>query len=135
MTTFLKSPTRNRAMACSRAAPVASLALISSWIGVEVGYIADQFAHLEIERDAYVTFVETIPYRFYPILMLLFVVWVALRGRDFGPMLRAERRALGGSDRDTDARLLAAAIDPGARAETVPPDRVVALASEWPAPE
>lgn len=76
------------------AAPVASLALISSWIGVEVGYIADQFTHLGIERDAYLTFVETIPFRFYPILMLLFVAWVALRGRDFGPMLRAERRAL-----------------------------------------
>ncbi len=76
------------------AAPVASLALISSWIGVEVGYIADQFAHLGIERDAYLTFVETIPFRFYPILMLLFVLWVGLRGRDFGPMLRAEMRSL-----------------------------------------
>jgi len=76
------------------AAPVASLALISSWIGVEVGYIADQFAQLGIERDAYLTFIETIPYRFYPILMLLFVAWLAFRGRDFGPMLRAERRAL-----------------------------------------
>ncbi|MGB9340178.1 MAG: Na+/H+ antiporter NhaC family protein [Polyangiales bacterium] len=75
------------------AAPVASLALISSWIGVEVGYIADQLTHLGIERDAYLTFIETIPFRFYPILMLIFVAWVALRGRDFGPMLRAERRA------------------------------------------
>jgi len=75
------------------AAPVASLALISSWIGVEVGYIADQFTHLGIDRDAYLTFIETIPFRFYPILMLVFVAWVALRGRDFGPMLRAERRA------------------------------------------
>ena len=76
------------------AAPVASLALISSWIGVEVGYIADQFSHLGIERDAYLTFVETIPFRFYPLLMLVFVAWIAIRGRDFGPMLRAERRAL-----------------------------------------
>lgn len=75
------------------AAPVASLALISSWIGVEVGYIEDQFTHLGIERDAYLTFVETIPFRFYPILMLVFVAWIGLRGRDFGPMLRAERRA------------------------------------------
>jgi len=75
------------------AAPVSSLALISSWIAVEVGYIEDQFVHLGIERDAYVTFIETIPYRFYPLLMLLFVAWVAFRGRDFGPMLRAERRA------------------------------------------
>ncbi len=76
------------------AAPVSSLALISSWIAVEVGYIEDQFVHLGIERDAYVTFIETIPYRFYPLLMLLFVAWVAFRGRDFGPMLRAERRAV-----------------------------------------
>ncbi len=76
------------------AAPVASLALISSWIGVEVGYIGDQFTHLGIERDAYLTFIETIPFRFYPILMLVFVAWLAFRGRDFGPMLRAERRAL-----------------------------------------
>lgn len=76
------------------AAPVSSLALISSWIAVEVGYIEDQFVHLGIERDAYVTFVETIPYRFYPVLMLVFVAWVAARGRDFGPMLVAERRAV-----------------------------------------
>jgi Na+/H+ antiporter NhaC len=76
------------------AAPVASLALISSWIGVEVGYIADQFANLGIERDAYLTFIETIPFRFYPILMLVFVFWVGFRGRDFGPMWRAEERAL-----------------------------------------
>lgn len=76
------------------AAPVASLALISSWIGVEVGYIDDQFVHLGIERDAYLTFVETIPFRFYPVLMLVFIAWIALRERDFGPMLRAERRAL-----------------------------------------
>lgn len=76
------------------AAPVASLALISSWIGVEVGYIGDQFTHLGIERDAYLTFIETIPFRFYPILMLVFVAWLAFRERDFGPMLGAERRAL-----------------------------------------
>lgn len=75
------------------AAPVSSLALVSSWIGVEVGYIGDQLTHLGIERDAYLTFIETIPFRFYPILMLLFVGWLGFRGRDFGPMLSAERRA------------------------------------------
>lgn len=76
------------------AAPVSSLALISSWIAVEVGYIEDQFVHLGIERDAYLTFIESIPYRFYPLLMLLFVAWLAFRGRDFGPMLKAETRAV-----------------------------------------
>ena len=44
------------------AAPVASLAVISSWIGVEIGYIQDQFQSLGIEGDAYVTFLQTIPF-------------------------------------------------------------------------
>ncbi len=76
------------------AAPVSSLALVSSWIAVEVGYIQDQFQSLGLQRDAYLTFIETIPYRFYPILMLALVAWVAVRDRDFGPMLAAERRAV-----------------------------------------
>lgn len=74
-------------------APVASIALVSSWIGVEVGYISDQYRALGIEQSAWSTFVYTIPYRFYPLLMLFFTWLVAVTGRDFGPMLSAERRA------------------------------------------
>ncbi len=75
------------------AAPVASMALISSWIGVEIGYIADQYRALGIEGDAYVIFLRTIPHLFYPILMLIFGFIVIFTRRDFGPMWRAERRA------------------------------------------
>ena len=75
------------------AAPVSSLALVSSWIGVEVGYINDQLRALDLPGDAYLVFLETLPYRFYPWLMLFFGLLVATRGRDFGPMYRAERRA------------------------------------------
>lgn len=75
------------------AAPVASVAAISSWIGVEIGYIADQYQALGIEGDAYMVFLQTIPYRFYPVLMLVFGFMIAASRRDFGPMLRAERRA------------------------------------------
>ena len=75
------------------AAPVASLALVSTWIGVEVGLIGDAFQATGIERDAFGAFAASIPYRFYPILALGFVLIVALMGRDFGPMLKAERRA------------------------------------------
>lgn len=74
------------------AAPVASIALISSWVGVEIGYIRDQFKGLGVEVNPYQAFLETIPYRFYPWLMLLFVAFVAWSGRDFGPMLKAENR-------------------------------------------
>lgn len=76
------------------AAPVASIAIISSWIGMEIGLIADQYRALGIEGDAYIVFIQTIPYRFYPILMLVFGFLIAASRRDFGPMLKAERRAL-----------------------------------------
>ena len=77
----------------STAAPVASIALISSWIGFEVGLIGDSIGALGLDYSAYLLFVETIPYRFYPILALVFVLWVILTDRDFGPMLKAELRS------------------------------------------
>jgi len=75
------------------AAPVSSIAIVSSWIGVEVGYIADQYQSLGLEGDPYIVFLKTIPYRFYPLLMLVFGLSVVLWRRDFGPMYRAEHRA------------------------------------------
>ncbi|MGE0786018.1 MAG: Na+/H+ antiporter NhaC family protein [Sandaracinaceae bacterium] len=75
-------------------APVSSFAIVSSWVGVEVGYIADQYAAAGIEGDPYLVFLETIPYRFYPLLMLFFGLLLILMKRDFGPMYAAEHRAV-----------------------------------------
>lgn len=75
------------------AAPVSSIAVVSSWVGVEVGYIAEQYKSLGLEGDGYVIFLETLPYRFYPILMIFFVFALVWQSRDFGPMAKAERRA------------------------------------------
>jgi Na+/H+ antiporter NhaC len=81
----------------STAAPVAGLAVVSTWVGVEIGYIADTFERLGLKTDdVYLTFLATVPYRFYPLYLLAFVWLVAYSGRDFGPMLRAEARAAGG---------------------------------------
>ena len=77
----------------STAAPIASIAVISTWIGFEMGLIGDSFAKLGIERNVYLTFIQSIPYRFYCVLALLVVPMIAWMGRDFGPMLKAERRA------------------------------------------
>ncbi len=77
----------------STAAPVASISPISSWIGFEVGLIAAAFAVVDIPFNAYTTFVASIPYRFYPIFALVLGFTIAVTGRDFGPMLKAERRA------------------------------------------
>ena len=77
----------------STAAPVASIFPISSWIGFEVGLIAAAFTAVGIPFNAYTTFVASIPYRFYPIFALVLGFTIAISGRDFNPMLRAERRA------------------------------------------
>lgn len=78
----------------STAAPVATVAVISTWVGFEVGLIQDAMASLGDGQAAYTFFLRTIPYCYYPLLTLAFVYAVALSGRDFGPMLRAEQRAV-----------------------------------------
>ena len=77
----------------STAAPVASIALISGWIGVEVGLIGDALESVNLPYEPYVIFVQSIQYRFYPVLALIFVLMVILTDRDYGPMLKAELRA------------------------------------------
>ncbi len=78
----------------STAAPVATIALVTTWIGFEVGLIGDSVANIDgYDEAAYSIFLKSIAYSFYPILTLLFVFVVAMSGRDFGPMLNAERRA------------------------------------------
>ncbi len=76
------------------AAPVASIFIISSWIGFEVGLIHDGLSMIGSDANAYTTFLATIPFRFYPIIMLFFVFLISYSQRDFGPMYKAERRAL-----------------------------------------
>ena len=93
-------------------ATVSSIAIVSSWIGVEIGYIAAQYEALGLEGDPFLVFVETIPYRFYPLLMIVFVVLVIVMRRDFGPMLRAELRAR------NDGRVIADGARPAADHET-----------------
>ena len=78
----------------STAAPVAGLSLFSTWIAFEVstfqGALPD--AGLSV-NDGYGIFLQTLPFRFYCLFTLAFVGIVVWTGRDFGPMLRAERRA------------------------------------------
>lgn len=77
----------------STAAPVASVALITTWVGYEVGLIQDAVANIGgFNQQAYLVFLNTIPYSFYPLLALFFVLLITLGNRDFGPMLEAERR-------------------------------------------
>lgn len=79
----------------STAAPIAGVALISTWIAVELDYIATGLATVpELESStAFGLFIDTLPYRFYVWGALVFVPLTAILGRDFGPMRAAECRA------------------------------------------
>ncbi|EAK0962660.1 Na+/H+ antiporter NhaC family protein [Campylobacter upsaliensis] len=78
----------------STAAPVAGIAIISTWIGLEVSLIKNAYASIGIDNiSAFGIFVETIPYRFYNIFMLFFVALTAIMGREFGSMYAAQIRA------------------------------------------
>lgn len=72
------------------AAPVATVALVSTWIGAMVGFIADAEAKMpHFNESAYSVFVNSLPYNFYAFFTILFVILIAWSGRDFSTMLKA----------------------------------------------
>lgn len=80
----------------STAAPVAGLSLLSTWVAYEISQFAPQLPPELFpggENAGYAVFIQTLPYRFYCILTLFFVGAMSIMGRDYGPMLAAERRA------------------------------------------
>jgi len=77
----------------STAAPIAGVALISTWIGFEVGLFQTTSESLGLGVSGFEIFWQALPMRFYCLLTLGFVLATILLRRDFGPMLRAEQRA------------------------------------------
>ena len=77
----------------STSAPVVAVAFVTTWIGAELSYISDGISTLGLEVSAYSVFFHSLAYSFYPFLTLGFVLMIIISGRDFGPMLRAERKA------------------------------------------
>ena len=81
----------------STSAPVATIAVITTWIGFQVGIIADALPGLEgLDESAYMLFIHSIPYSFYPFLAIVMVGLIVTSGKDFGPMVEAEERARAG---------------------------------------
>lgn len=77
----------------STAAPVASLALISTWIGMEVGLLNDAFQSAGIPLNGFKAFLSSVPFRFYSMFTLFFIFVNIITGKDYGPMYQAEKRA------------------------------------------
>ena len=81
----------------STAAPVAGVSILSTWIAFEVSTFSAQLPDAGLgPNEGYAIFLQTLPFRFYCWFTLIFVGMVVFTGRDFGPMLTAERRARGG---------------------------------------
>jgi Na+/H+ antiporter NhaC len=94
----------------STAAPLAVSAVITTWIGFEITQIQNSLSGIaEVTADpelsaqlmagadnAFTIFLHSIPYLFYPILALAFVLMTILMKREFGPMYDAEKRAASG---------------------------------------
>ncbi|HAV61828.1 MAG TPA: hypothetical protein DCY13_05645, partial [Verrucomicrobiales bacterium] len=78
----------------STSSPIAGLSLISTWVAYELSVIQQGFANAgQPDTAAFPVLLESIPYRFYNILLLLIVFLVIWYGRDLGPMREAESRA------------------------------------------
>lgn len=79
----------------STAAPVVILAPISSWVAYIIGLIGDQFTQLNLTQTTpFMQFVYTIPYNFYAWLTLIMVAVIIFTSLEYGPMARAEKRAM-----------------------------------------
>ncbi len=79
----------------STAAPVASIAFVTTWIGAELTYIKDGVSSIDadIGMTTYAIFINSLRFSFYPILALIFILLLVWMRRDFGPMHRAEIRS------------------------------------------
>ncbi len=84
----------------STAAPIACIAVITTWVGFQVSLLDDslqsmaQTENVALPASGFELVMGAIPYSFYPLLMLVFIFIMIATKRDFGPMLRAEERAL-----------------------------------------
>jgi len=82
------------------AAPVACIALITTWVGYQIGMIDVSVDQIDaIDQSAYSIYLNSILYSFYPIFMLVFVFTIAGTGRDFSTMYDYEVAARQGNDR------------------------------------
>ena len=75
------------------AAPVAGVALVSTWIGHELGLFQAVNDELALGQTGYALFLDALGSRYYCWFMLLFVFFVILSRRDWGPMAKAEQKA------------------------------------------
>jgi Na+/H+ antiporter NhaC len=101
----------------STAAPVAGIAILSTWVAYQISTFAPQLPTIGIPASqGYALFLKTVPYRFYCLFAMFMVGAVIWSKRDIGPMLRVEQEARLGHDPST----IAAFEGPSAQVEALP---------------
>ena len=78
----------------STAAPVASLAVISTWSIFQMSLLNGPYEQFGVTENPYITFLRSIPYSFYCLLTIVFILMNTITRREYGPMYKAERRAV-----------------------------------------
>jgi Na+/H+ antiporter NhaC len=91
----------------STAAPVACVALVSTWIGYEVSLVGDALEKTGSDLNPFSIFLGSLPFAYYPVFALTLTLVISATGRDWGPMLSAERRARRGEILGAGAQPLA----------------------------
>lgn len=77
----------------STTAPVAGLAVLSTWVAFEAMIFGKQADLLGLEQSGYEMVLDMLPLRFYCIGTIIFLFMSTAMARDFGPMWAAEHRA------------------------------------------
>jgi Na+/H+ antiporter NhaC len=79
----------------STSSPIAGLSLISTWVAYELSVIQQGFANAgQPDVAVFPLLVQSLPFRFYNVLLLLIVFLVIWYGRDIGEMRAAEAKSL-----------------------------------------
>jgi len=107
----------------STAAPVAGLALVSTWVATEISYLQEGLvdAGFQDPTVAFSLFLSSLAYRFYPVYAILLVFLIAWSGREFGPMQREEVVAQAALERG-ERQCLEQAISGDSVAASGPPE-------------
>jgi len=78
----------------STAAPICIVIPISTWIAYVMSLYIAEFERLGVEVAPFELFLRTIPFNFYALAAIIMVLYLSLSNLEFGPMARAEKRAL-----------------------------------------
>lgn len=78
----------------STAAPVCIIAPVSSWVAYVSSLVAAAFVTAGVTDQPFAVFLKTIPYNFYALGAIFMVPLIIFSKREYGPMAKAERRAV-----------------------------------------